>query len=367
MRCLNLIRFIDEFRRTHPNASKQEIANVVAGEFGLTKHRSIYACSDFAVRFSTAKTSSFSNCVCGLAALRPFDSKPFIVVLIRPNATEYLLANTTFLNKISHSSHELRLDNIRGTFLGSNIMREFSGLANCPDNFEVLFAMHEEFSWDENLERLVEATGNIQGTGHKYCPTQGQLEAILLTPRKAASLTGQPEYLSVQRDLAQRIEAKREKILQHSQINNVNIRGNMIEQEITGGVNEHGLGDIVYNLCDGIELQVEIKTKLLHKASCPKAYNVDKALEALGNGRTLIAFCFVGIDQASEKVFSSTASIFDRMVLDATRVQFHWAGRNSRGVTQLSGDLTGLFSTGFRETIDVPCAQQFLRGLVELS
>lgn len=246
-------------------------------------------------------------------------------------------------------------------------MRECSGLVNCPDNFEVLFAMHEEFSWDENLERLVEATGNIQGTGHKYCPTQPQLEAILHSPQVAASLTGQPEYLSVQRDLTSRIAAKRELILQHSQIDNVNIRGNMIEQEITGGVNEHGLGDIVYNLCDGIELHVEIKTKLLHKASCPKAYNVDKALEVLGKGKTLIAFCFVGIDQVSERVLSSIVSIFDKTVLDATRVQFHWAGRNSRGVTQLSGDLTGLFSAGFKETIDVPCAQQFLRGLVELS
>jgi len=367
MKCLDLVSFIDEFRRTHPNAGKQEIANIVAVEFGLTKRRSIYTCSDFAVRFSTSKTSSFSNCVCSLAALQQYDSTPFIVVLIRPDATEYLLANTTFLNKISHSSHELRVDNIRGTFLGSNIMREFSGLANCPENFEVLFAMHEEFSWDENLERLVEATGNIQGTGHKYCPTQRQLEAILLSPQVAASLTGQPEYLSVQRDLASRIAAKREMILQHSQIDNVNIRGNMIEQEITDGINEHGLGDIMYELRGGIELQVEIKTKLLHRASCPAAYNVDKALEALGNSKTLIAFCFVGIDLPSRTVFSSTVSIFDKTVLDATRLQFHWAGRNSRGVTQLSGDLTRLFSAGFRETINVPRAQQFLRELVELS
>jgi len=367
MKYNNMIKFIDEFRLTNPHASKQEIVRVVSSEFGLTKYRSIYACSDFAVRFSAAQTPTFSNCVCGLAALRQFDSKPFIVVLIRPDATEYLLANTTFLNKISHSSHELRVDNIRGTFLGSNIIREFSGLANCPDNFEVLFAMHEEFSWDENLERLVEATGNIQGTGHQYCPTQRQLEAILLSPRKAASLTGHTEYIAMQCDLTSRIAAKREMILQHSQIDNVNIRGNMIEQEITGGVNEHGLGDIMYELCDGIELQVEIKTKLLHKASCPKAYNVDKALEALGNGRTLIAFCFVGIDLPLRTVLSSTVSIFDKTVLDATRVQFHWAGRNSRGVTQLSGDLTGLFSAGFKETIDVPRAKQFLRGLVELS
>ncbi|MBL7186615.1 MAG: hypothetical protein ISS70_09835 [Phycisphaerae bacterium] len=367
MKYYTIIQFVDNFRRANPRADKQEIIRVVSGKFGLRKYRSIYACSDFAVRFSAAKTSSFSNCVCGLAALRQFDSAPFIVVVIRPDTTEYLLANTTFLNKISHSSHELRVDNIRGTFLGSNILREFSGLVNCPDNFELLFAMHQEFSWEQNLERLVEATCNIQGTGHRYCPTQGQREAILLSPQMAASLTGQPEYLSVQHDLASRITAKREKILEHSQIDNVNIRGNMIEQEITGGVNKHGLGDIVYALCDGIELQVEIKTKLLHQASCPAAYNVDKALEALGNSKSLIAFCFVGIDPPSRTVLSSTVSIFDGTVLDATRVQFHWAGRNSRGVTQLTGDLTKLFSTSFKETIDVAKAQQFLHGLVELS
>ena len=40
------------------------------------------------------------------------------------------LANTTFLHKISHSSQDLRVDNIKGSFNGHDIMREFEGVCN---------------------------------------------------------------------------------------------------------------------------------------------------------------------------------------------------------------------------------------------
>jgi len=40
------------------------------------------------------------------------------------------MANTTFLKKISHSSHQLRVDNVRGSFLGHDIMREYEGIEN---------------------------------------------------------------------------------------------------------------------------------------------------------------------------------------------------------------------------------------------
>jgi len=36
-------------------------------------------------------------------------------------------SNTTFLKKISHSSHELRTDNIKGSFNGSDIMVVYEG------------------------------------------------------------------------------------------------------------------------------------------------------------------------------------------------------------------------------------------------
>ena len=68
---------------------------------------------------------------------------------------------TQLLRKISHSSQELRVDNIKGSFNGSDIMRDFMGVSNEPDNFEFLFTSHRNYTFEENLERLVEATNNI--------------------------------------------------------------------------------------------------------------------------------------------------------------------------------------------------------------
>ena len=287
------------------------------------------------------------------------------MVLLREATTEYFLANTTFLKKISHSSHQLGVDNVRGSFLGHDIIRCYEGVDNTPDNFETLFSIHQEFSWDDNLQRLVEATGNIVGTGQKYSPSSTQVAAILASPQLASETVATDEYQRLKRELAQIVDERSQVILELAKIDNVNVRGNRIEQAITGGINEHKLADLVRHVGQ-VELQLEIKTKLMDRASSPKAYNIDKALETLGAGNTLIAYCFIGIDVRSQKVTASTVSIFDSTVLSATRIQFHWAGRNSRGVTQLTGDLAPLFSSAYAESIDVSEAVEFLQKLIAL-
>ena len=288
------------------------------------------------------------------------------MVVIHPGSTEYFLANTTFLKKISHSSQQFRIDSVRGSFNGSDILREYGGLRNVPTNFDLLFSMHQEFTWNENVARLAEATGLIRGTGQRFMPTPAQRQAILESPTLAAALVGRQDYVGVQEELRRLVTAKKEAILRHGVVDNVNIRGNLIEREITGGVNEHGLGDLVRPLIADAALYIEIKTKLLDRASAPKAYNVDKALEALSDGRSAIAFCFVGMNLRAHTVCSSLVSIFDRTVINATRVQFHWAGRNSRGVTQLTGDLSQVFREGYRESVDVVQARAFLEKLLSL-
>jgi hypothetical protein len=362
---VELIDFVQNYRRENPNASKQQIAAATATGLGLTKHRSIFACGDYAVRFSEANGPSFSNVVLSLSALRSFDDVPFIVAVLRPGATDFLLANTTFLRKISHSSHQLRIDNIRGSFLGHDIIRDYEGIPNEPANFDTLFSIHQEFGWQENLERLVEATNAISGRGARFVVTDNSRAAILRAPELAAAIVPNPVYQQLKRELATIVHERSAAILAAGAVDNVNLRGNQIEQLITGGINEHRLADMIRHV-DGVELQLEIKTKLMDRASSPKAYNVDKALATLGTGRSLIAFCFVGVNVGSGQVTTSTVSIFDRAVLAATRIQFHWAGRNSRGVTQLTGNLAPLFSPTYAEQINVVEAQQFLERLLNL-
>jgi len=293
---------IERFRKSNPTASKDDVAKAAAASCGLKKIGKVYACDDYALRFSFAKGSSFSNTVLSLKKVKDIDHVPFVVVVCRPSSTEFLLANSTLLKKISHSSHQLRVDNIRGSFLGHNIVREYEGVANDPAHFAELFARHQEFTWQENLERLVEATNSIAGTGHRFEPTDTQRTTILAAPALASEIVDRSSYRTLKQELARIVQESSARILEvaerHS--NNGNLRGNKIEQIITGGINEHNLGDMVRHLDGDVTLEVEIKTKLMNRASSPKAYNIDKALQTLARPNTLIVFCFVGINIARQ-------------------------------------------------------------------
>jgi hypothetical protein len=359
------VSVVESVRSANKSASKDKIAALVAQELHLRKMRSVYVGDTFAIRFSSSAGNSFSNVVLSLSALKAFDSNPLVVVLLRPTQTEYFLANTTFLKKISHSSHELRLDNVRGSFLGHDILRELEGIPNVPSNFEKLFSMHQEFTWEENLTRLVEATGNIVGTGKRFEPTGVQVENILRAPKIAKKLSSSCKYEQLKSEIAEIVAEKKQQILAVAEIDNVNLRGNQIEQLITGGINEHNLADIVRET-DGIEVSLEIKTKLMERSSSPKAYNVDKALMNLARGKTAIVFCFIGITLETMEVTSTLISILDRTMLAATRIQFHWAGRNSRGVTQLTGEFSQVFANDYKEEIDEAKAEAYLKRLLEL-
>jgi hypothetical protein len=361
----DLIDFARTYCRQNMGVSKEALAATVAQRFGLRKQGAAFVGDSFGVRFSSAAGNSFSNTVCSLKTLLKVDRAPFLIVLVTGSEPQFFLANTTLLKKISHSSHKLRVDNIRGSFNGTDILREYDGLANVPANFETLFAIHQEFTREENLERLVEATNNIVGRAMRFLPTEAQIGAILRSPSLAAEIIRSAGYRRVCTEMAQIVAECSAEILSLATIDNVNIRGNRIEQSITGGINKHHLGDMIRNI-ETTELQLEIKTKLMDRASCPKAFNVDKALEFLSGGRALIAYCFVGLHLSAGRVTSSIVSIFDRTVVDATLVQFHWAGRNSRGVTQLSGDLSRLFAPDYQEQIDVAKAVEFLNKLINL-
>ena len=136
-----LTSFIQSFASKHKGCSKKQITEAVKESFGLITSRSVYYCKEYAIRFSKASGSSFSNTVVSLSALKKYDDRPFIVCVVRPTEIELLLANSTFLKKISHSSQQLRVDNIRGSFNGTDILREYSGLINTAENFDVLYQL----------------------------------------------------------------------------------------------------------------------------------------------------------------------------------------------------------------------------------
>lgn len=194
-----LVTFLDSYVSSHPGCSKDELARATAAQFSLRKERSVYFCPEFGIRFSSAAGASFSNVVLSLSALRKYDHTPFFVCVVGPTGIELLLANTTFLKKISHSSQRLTVDNIRGSFLGHDIARTYATLDNTPANFDALFTLHAERTWEENLIRLVEQTNAIVATGVFYEPSPAETQRILDAPMLARMLSHPPGLHSTAR------------------------------------------------------------------------------------------------------------------------------------------------------------------------
>lgn len=361
-----LINFANQYTQQHSRFSKNEVAIAVQNHFALSKSRSVYHNNYFSIRFSTASGLSFSNTVLGLSTLQRYDHAPFIVCIVRPNDIQLLLANSTFLRKVSHSSQQLRIDNIRGSFLGHDILREYEGIENIPENFEKLFLIHKEFTWEDNLLRLVEATNNIAPTGRRYTPTEQEVNNILASADIAHTLLRNSDYLSLGESLSQTVEVNKAAILEAGKIDDHKSRGDQIEEIVTNSTALHGAEDFSYTLDIGSRVLVDIKTKVLTLNSSPKGYNIDKLLENLGVGKTIFCFFFIGLNLEDEMLSTRLISVLDDSILGATRIQFHWAGRNSRGVTQLTGNFSNIFSSNYVETIDTTRAKDFLGNLIQL-
>lgn len=362
-----IISFIRDLRLGKPASDKVEIAAACAERFGLRQSRSLLIGKGVALRFvSVTNPRGANNTLLSLSALAKVDHAPLVICTVQPESVDFALANSTFLRRVSHSSQALRVGNVRGSFNSSDLLRDYDGIANAPENFDLLFAIHSENMWEENLERLVEATNAIVAVGSRYQPTADEVAAIRKAPDLAREISHSGDYRILRSSLESEIESKAERILSLALVDNVNVRGNHIEQLITGGTDKRSIGDMRHVLVAGTTLEIEIKTKLLNRASAPKAYNIDKLLRLYGAGNTVMAYCFVGIDHRSKRLTVRTVSVLDALILDATRVQRHWAGRNSRGVTQLREGLEGVFGTDFTEVIDVDKARRFLTALLDL-
>jgi len=358
----------------------------VSEAFGLTTDRSVYYCLDYAVRFSSSASRSFGNTVLSLSNLRKYDDRPFIVCLVTPTHNYCLIANTTFLKKISHSSQELRENNIRGSFNGSDIVREFEGISNEGENIGRLYDIHAGLGFEGNLARLVEATNNISPSGVKYHVGDASLHTILESPRRAARFVGSPEVSVLKSELDAQVERFKTEILLAALIENVNVRGRIIEYLIAGedeslrqrlvaalragnrGIpqfkTDNTLGDYPRSF-DAFDTETDVKTKIMILNSNPKAYNLDKMLAFLSGERSVFMFYFVGVEPG--KVVSTVlVSMFQKRLLRSTLLLRHWAGRNSRGVSQFEGTAINELILTPESDIDQDESVEFLRRVVAL-
>lgn len=380
----DLVKFIKQF---DGKTNKSALAILVKDRFSCVLDRSLYYTRDFAIRFSKANTTSFSNTVISLSALQKYDDRPFFVCVVTPSTNLLLLANTSFLSKISHSSQQLRFDNIKGSFNGSDIIRNVDGIANIPKNFEVLFSFHQNFTFEENLERLVAATNNIVPTGKRFDTSIGnRLNNVLNSPNRAIAFGISPDYCDLLNDLNGRTIKYQSEILVAACIENVNLRGRIIEYIIAGKNAEmrNKLVDSIFKRADfphmitldglgdyskhypNFYTETDIKTKIMILASAPKGYNIDKILEFLSEDNTVFMIFLVGIDYGSRTIKTKLVSMFQDTLIDNTIIQTHWAGRNSRGVSQFNGNAVKRIILNESNVIDNVKARRLLEKILAL-
>ncbi|MBX3011738.1 MAG: hypothetical protein KF832_09520 [Caldilineaceae bacterium] len=365
---------------------KARLSKLVAATFGLTKDRSVYYCSDYAIRFSSSATRAFGNTVLSLSNLQKYDDRPFIVCLITPTKNYCLIANTTFLKKISHSSQELRVNNIRGSFNGSDIMRDFEGIKNSAENIRRLFDIHVGVGFEENLPRLVEATNNITPSGAKFVANEIEIANILKSPNRATRFVSSQDAMILKEELDQKVTEYRNEILLAALIENVNVRGRVIEYLIAGDdetlrqrlikalkSGENGLpafrtnntlGDYQRQF-DDFDTETDVKTKIIILNSNPKAYNLDKILEFLASARSVFMFYFIGVDPG-RIINTVLVSMFQKDLLAATILLKYWAGRNSRGVSQFEGRTINRLIDQPNIEIDESKARNYLEHIIAL-
>ena len=369
-----------------PQNDKSKVKKAIQDKFSLTLDRSVFYCKYFAVRISYTKTTSFSNTVLSLSNLQKYDHIPFFVVLVSGiNTNKVFLANTTFLSKISHSSQQLSMTNIKGSFNGSDIIRSYQNLENTAKNFERLFAFHQGFTWDDNLQRLVEATSDIVPTGRKYEITDEIRNSIYKSIERAQKFIDSDNFYVLNNDLDARIKKCSDSILVASRIENVNIRGRLIEALVTSNDEgrkvlmqrlakeesnlpiydtKNGLGDYHINFSNG-DTYTDIKTKVVYLGSNPKAFNIDKFLESMAEDNTIFFIYLIGIDD-TDIMNTVLCSVYHDELTETTVKQFHWAGRNSRGVTQFLGETLDkiLRKKDFINQITTSKARAFIDNLI---
>ena len=126
------------------------------------------------------------------------------------------------------------------------------------------------------------------------------------------------------------------------------------------------MGDYIKDFGDIYHTATDIKTKIMVLNSNPKAYNLDKMLSFLSRDNSVFLFYFVGID-FGKGVSPILVSMFHDKVLENTIFIKHWAGRNSRGVSQLNGSKIKTLFTDTRLTnISVDKSVEFLEKLMDL-
>lgn len=344
MRLGEFVDFNCRWRDEHPEGAKAALAAALSEQFALEKDGALLVGAAAAVRVNQIRTgSSYSNTVVAFRKLQQYDDRPILACLLHPAGVDLRLANTTFVAKVSHSSHGFSLQHPVGSILGSDIGLWHDGVPNEPARFEELWEHHRATDAGANLARVAAATQAIGASARPWVPDAAERRNILAAASLNSRVGTMPEYAQAARDLDARVQSCRSEILVAADDENRKTRGDAIEQIVSGLARSHDLAD----------LTIEVA-----------AVAIDKFLRLLARGDRLLAMFFVGVDPARGIVHTRLCSVLDRTLLRAGRVEARWSARGGRGTVQFRGSIAPIWDADFAEVIDVAEATAFLERLL---
>ena len=88
--------------------------------------------------------------------------------------------------------------------------------------------------FDGNLDRLVEETNNISPTGQRYAVDVVSKASIMKAPERAIRFVASPDAATLKQELGEKVKRHRNEIILAALIENINVRGRIIEYLIAG-------------------------------------------------------------------------------------------------------------------------------------
>ena len=162
MQFVELVDFLLKWRDANPTGSKKVLSAAVLAQCDLKLDKALLVGKHCVLRISQMQeVGNDSSAVAALRKIDEYDDRPIVVCLFTTRGMRLLLANTTFLEKVSDRSYRLTTDHLTGSIVDSDILAAHGGIANLPANFKKLWAVHQEADKAENLARIVTATKDL--------------------------------------------------------------------------------------------------------------------------------------------------------------------------------------------------------------
>ena len=159
MHLAELVAFLLNWRDANPNGSKKVLAAEVLARTDLKLDKALLVGKHCVLRISQMQeVGNDSSAVAAFRKIEEYDDRPIVVCLFTSRGMRLLLANSTFLEKVSDRSYRLTSEHLAGSIFDSDILAAHEGIANLPANFDKLWAVHLATNPADNLSRIVGAT-----------------------------------------------------------------------------------------------------------------------------------------------------------------------------------------------------------------